>query len=182
MELHVKIFDVVKRASRSLRICACAVGLLAMAVTSTVSAEIAPEQAALGGITLGAPTSYVRSIYGTGSVSREHGVLTYRYHGASVSFWSENGPGKVMNIDTWKNNGFATPAGVTVGMSSSILYDLYGQPDWDLNRRFITRKPVYADTQKNYVYFVSGSDRYKYLVFYTDSNDVINEIVLHWAD
>ena len=108
MELHVKIFDVVKRASRSLRICACAVGLLAMAVTSTVSAEIAPEQAALGGITLGAPTSYVRSIYGTGSVSREHGVLTYRYNGASVSFWSENGPGKVMNIDTWKNNGFAT--------------------------------------------------------------------------
>lgn len=183
MRLQARISKAVKRTVHSLAICTCSVCLL-IAPPSSVLAEIAPDQAALGGIYLGDTASHVRSVYGRGKYMRGSVVYgsnpayySYRYNGLSIEFWAETG--NVVTIDTWENNGFATPAGVTVGMNSSILNELYGNAD------YISYKPFYphvSKVKKVYEYNVVGSDRYKSLKFFVDENECIKEIRLHWAD
>ena len=180
----LRILDSFKQGTCPLCISACVAVLLAMAVASTASADITPEQAALGGIQLGDSAAHVRSIYGRGSYLRGSVVYgsnpayySYRYNGLSIEFWAETGD--VVTIDTWENNGFATPAGVIVGMDSSILNQLYGEAD------YVSYQPFYphaSDVEKTYVYDITGSDRYKTLMFFVDSNERIKEIRLHWAD
>lgn len=98
-------------AARQIRIFTCAVCLLIMTVASTASAELTTAQSALGGITLGAPSSYVRSVYGEGIFSRTSTGYKYQYNGAFIQFFVDGGPATVMSVDTWKNNGlnFPTP-------------------------------------------------------------------------
>ncbi|MCI6231402.1 MAG: hypothetical protein MR630_02085 [Selenomonas sp.] len=165
-------------AARQIRIFTCAVCLLIMTVASTASAELTTAQSALGGITLGAPSSYVRSVYGEGIFSRTSTGYKYQYNGAFIQFFVDGGPATVMSVDTWKNNGFATPAGVTVGMDSSILNELYGEAD---KVSYHPWHPYYSDAVKSYGYNVTGGD-YQTLTFFVDNDEKINEIRLYWAD
>lgn len=180
MKLKTRMFIFAKHALHSLRVCACAAGMLTLVVASTASAEIAPEQAALGGITIDASSSYVRSIYGEGHISSISGGYEYQYNGASVLFWAEdyNITPRVKHVDTWKNNGFATPAGVTVGMNSSILNELYGAADLVSYKPW---QPHYSNTVKCYIYDVAKTD-FQTLTFFVDKNEQIIEIRLYRAE
>ena len=98
------------------------------------SAQIAPERVALGGIQVGATMGYVKSIYGEPSWSessfdRMFGqTLTTHHYGETLSIvYTENG--RVNDIRSTGNNGFATPDGVRVGMNVGALQKVYGQSD-----------------------------------------------------
>lgn len=91
------------------------------------SAAVPESELSLGGIYYQAPKSYVEGIYGS-PTSIGHGGYyedIWRY-GESVSIGFVHN--KVRNISVRANNGFATPAGVTVGMKRSTVYKIYGNP------------------------------------------------------
>lgn len=112
----------------------------AMMITPCFAGHMGPmrgsldkSQIALGGVAIGSTKSMVRSIYGVPTSVGRNGSL-YNY-GSSFKIWfipgSELGmaePG-AYTIVTTANNGIATPAGVTVGMTPDVLDDVYGTAD-----------------------------------------------------
>ena len=96
-----------------------------LSVSAVCSAQISPDEVALGGIKLGSKREYVESVYGqpTNYINRNGGVL-YDYNGTFQIFFAS---GKYMSwMKTTANNGIGTPSGVKVGMSSSVL-ERYGE-------------------------------------------------------
>ena len=67
-------------------------------------ASVPDSEISLGGIYFGASMQYVKSIYGTPDK-------------------------KVITVYVSENNGFATPAGVIVGMDYTVPQKSYGAPD-----------------------------------------------------
>ncbi len=107
------------------------VGLLAgimMMSGSFASAHIATEEIALGGIPAGVSFEYMKSVYGEPEGNTEKGSeYQYRYGDSVFLFVLGN---KVMSIKTTANNGFATPAGIAVGMNISAAEKAYGKADY----------------------------------------------------
>lgn len=101
-------------------------------IGSTAMAKVDRSQVALGGIPMGAPMSYVRSIYG--EPDRTESKHAYKttvydyYYGNGVHIYSM-GTDRANVINVTANNGWATPAGVTVGMDESIITQIYGPAD-----------------------------------------------------
>ena len=101
---------------------------------SAASASVPDEEVSLGGIPYGASMDYVRGIYGAPSkvsTTSQHPlwrgwVDTYHY-GASVDVIFCNAA--MVHADCKGNNGWATPAGITVGMTKETVLRLYGEPD-----------------------------------------------------
>lgn len=81
----------------------CIIGVLCMLPNRTF-ASVPDSEISLGGIYFGASMQYVKSIYGTPDK-------------------------KVITVYVSENNGFATPAGVIVGMDYTVPQKLYGAPD-----------------------------------------------------
>ena len=108
-----------------------AAGLLAgimMMSGSFASAHIATEEIALGGIPAGGSFEYMKSVYGEPERNTEKGShYQYRY-GDSVFLFVLGD--KVMSIKVTADNGFATPAGIAVGMNISDAVKAYGNPDF----------------------------------------------------
>lgn len=99
-------------------------------VGSSAFAYVTHDQAALGGIPSGASMDYVRSIYGNPdrAVPESYGgkyTPYLYYYGTGVMIY-DSGVGRANVITVTANNGWATPAGVTVGMSEMVLNDVYG--------------------------------------------------------
>lgn len=111
---------------------------------SNAYAMIDESQVALGGITPLASQEYIRNIYGnpTSVSSPYRNALVWSYgKTVSIHFVSGAAFGYVNDqseyyqfflnsITTTANNGFATPAGIIVGMDESIVYQIYGNPDF----------------------------------------------------
>jgi len=102
--------------------------------TACFARALPNSEFSLGGIcvTSGVTMSYVRSVYGSPTLVSDDGFTrTYRY-GSTVTLkaWKTNaGEERVNYVKTTANNGFATPAGLTVGMSKSTMQGLYGVED-----------------------------------------------------
>lgn len=95
---------------------------------------LSPAQFYLGGITVGSTADYVRSIYGQPTVSNpvKQGPDGYFYsyqYGSSVQIAFDANSNRVTAVYSTANNGFATPAGLTVGMDAAAISRLYGTPD-----------------------------------------------------
>lgn len=96
--------------------------------------EIPVADIAIGGITIGADESYVRSIYGEPTdISYESNrcragpihTKTFTYEKTFIIvFDTENH--KVFEVKSTGNNGLKTPAGFTVGMKLSDVLEHYG--------------------------------------------------------
>ena len=112
-------------------------GLLCLG--SVAMANLASDEASLGGIAPGDDKDYVVEIYGTpdkeppaqymaawGDYSQ---VISY---GDSVTMHctgkTPNGPFHVVMIHVSANNGFATPRGIHVGSTRREVYQAYGNP------------------------------------------------------
>lgn len=112
---------------------------MVLLMSSLCFAKIPSSQFALGGITLGCDTSYVRNIYGApnsvSTIKKGYRGFIYTY-GSTFYIWFYDS-GSSFLIGTKGNNGIATPAGITVGMNSSILWSIYGSPDKLSNGTFI---------------------------------------------
>ena len=96
------------------------------------SKEIPESDIAIGGITLGAQASYVRSIYGEpdniSEVKTGRGsplTVCFRY-GDSFYVYLEQHSGQVVKVESTGNNGLETPAGFAVGMKISDVARYYG--------------------------------------------------------
>lgn len=105
--------------------------MLAMAATTSM-AMVPRSELSLGGISIFSTVDYMKSIYGQPDSVRDNGstkmpVYTYAY-GKSVTITSCGGRYTHV-ISVSANNGWATPAGVTVGMDISVLNRVYGNAD-----------------------------------------------------
>lgn len=99
-----------------------------MLMGSTAFAYISRSQCVIGGITIGAPRSYVTSTYGAPDRVKEGSgrmAVTTLYYGDSVEITLLND--YVVGVSSTANNGWSTIAGVTVGMDASVLEDVYGK-------------------------------------------------------
>mgnify|MGYP000342732106 CR=1 FL=1 len=133
------------------------------------SYALVPDAAVeLGGLRPGYTMEYMESIYGEPTLEDykpcnlpAFSQYTYKY-GDSVSIFSIGGK-TVFGITTTANNGWATPAGVTVGMDKSILQKVYGKED---NREWINGKLYYQ-------YFVYPSGM-RGLSFGVEDNKIVS--------
>ena len=95
------------------------------------SAAVPDEELLVGGIGYGTSASYLRNVYGEPDkidTEHHHGKLVEEYkYGKSLEF--KLADGSVYRIEVSGPNGFATRAGVAVGMAASVLRDKYGEPD-----------------------------------------------------
>lgn len=106
--------------------------VVSMSIAATCSA-IAPDQVALGGVNINAKSSYLESIYGKPSKVNYRGDFKVEgFYGTTlkVSYWATIPfGGEMLGMDTMANNGFSTPAGISVGMDENIIKKTYGHPD-----------------------------------------------------
>lgn len=114
------------------------------------SYALVPNEAAeVGGLRPGYTLEYMESIYGKPVLDTvkpcnlpAFSQYTYKY-GDTVSIFSIGGKA-IFGIKTTANNGWATPAGVAVGMNKSVLNDIYGKEDHIFQRNGITYYEYYV--------------------------------------
>ncbi len=104
-----------------------------MIVGTTAFASIPDSEFSLGGITVGSSADYVKSLYG--EPDKDSGVRPgtdgnyYEYtYGSSLRIEFDANSNTVTGIFVMANNGFSTPAGITVGMDADVITQLYGTP------------------------------------------------------
>ncbi|MFP8920001.1 hypothetical protein ACFCTO_07245 [Megasphaera indica] len=103
----------------------------------------------VGGLRPGYTLEYMESIYGQPVLDKvkpcnlpAFSQYTYKY-GDTISIFSIGGK-VIFSVETTANNGWATPAGVAVGMKKSVLYDIYGKEDHTFQRNGITYYEYYV--------------------------------------
>lgn len=114
------------------------------------SYALIPDDAVeIGGLQPGNTLEYMESIYGQPVLDKVQpcnlpafSKYTYKY-GDTVSIFSIGGKA-IFSIKTMANNGWGTPAGVTVGMNKSVLNDIYGKEDHIFQRNGITYYEYYV--------------------------------------
>lgn len=107
--------------------------MVCMIVGTTAFASIPDSEFSLGGITVGSSADYVKSLYG--EPDKDSGVRPgpdgnyYEYtYGSSLRIEFNANSNTVTGIFVMANNGFSTPAGITVGMDADVITQLYGTP------------------------------------------------------
>ena len=87
----------------------------------------------LGSLTVGSTVDEMKRIYGEPQKGYTWGYENAEYmaiYGNNVMVNSFNFRSKVMAIHITANNGWRTPAGISVGTNIQRVFDLYGQPDY----------------------------------------------------
>jgi len=102
---------------------AAAVGMMT-AFSSVCMATVPVDAIALSGIAPGSSVEAAKSVLGTPSYA---GKKLYFPNGIIIEV-DERNPNLVEEIET-QSGGAATPGGVQVGMSESVLQGIYGAPD-----------------------------------------------------
>ena len=101
--------------------------------TGICQATMPRSEMFLGGLTVNSPLSELKKIYGEPQKGYTWGYENAQYmsiYGNSVMVDSFNFRSKVMAIHITANNGWRTPAGISVGTNIQRVFDLYGQPDY----------------------------------------------------
>ena len=150
----------------------------------TCFAKLPSNQTSLGGITLFQPISDVLKVYGTPTYfdnsKIEYGTPTTVIIGKTSEWTINEGSGGsktpiVGIIRVTANNGFATPAGVTVGMDTAVLYKVYGHPDRLMNKKSTPYNiPKRNDYDTLYIYYGTAGHNFAFFV----RNEKIIEICL----
>ncbi|GAA6390191.1 hypothetical protein [Megasphaera sp.] len=99
------------------------------------------SEASLGGITLGSPMSYVKSIYGAPT---ERGWVRARFTNGTIAnlygkgFYIVEYPDKPKVLELYVNahNGIATPMGIAVGVPKSTVDRLYGSSTYSQGKYY----------------------------------------------
>lgn len=106
--------------------------MLVMTCVASAAGRISMSEVSLGGISIGSSMDYVRSVYGEPTKIKTdktpYQSWSYYRYGNSVELAVLDNDNTVHEIQVTANNGFATPAGVTVGMDRNTLYSVYGRP------------------------------------------------------
>lgn len=104
-----------------------------MLMGTTVFASIPDSEFSLGGITVGSSADYVKSLYG--EPDKDSGVRIgpdgkyYEYiYRSSLRIEFDVNYNTITGVYVTANNGFSTPAGITVGMNADVITKLYGEP------------------------------------------------------
>ena len=99
--------------------------------TSSAAKKFNVDSAAIGGITIGAGSEYIKSIYGEPGNIRVHeseqDVKTETWYYGD-SFQIDIVEGIVTSLVTSGANGLTTPEGITVGMNKKDMTSKYGKP------------------------------------------------------
>lgn len=103
-------------------------------------AEIPKSELSLGGITPQSSRSDTMRAYGAPTAKKRWDNEWYYGDSIVISFVE----GTAYSVTSTANNGWATPAGLTVGMNVSTALKLYGDPD----------KSVKKGDKTLYIYFV----------------------------
>ena len=108
------------------------IGILSLNISICSAAKaFNADQAAIGGISVGSSTEYIKGIYGEPNSirvdedSQDKSVQTWYY---GDTFLIDFVNGIVSGVITSGNNGLATPAGVSVGMKKKVMTSKYGSP------------------------------------------------------
>ena len=108
---------------------------MVMALSATCFARALPNsEFTLGGICVayGPTLDDVEASYGEPRLVSSRGSVNVYYYGDSVKISTSHygsSPERVFAIEVTANNGWASPAGLTVGMKKSTMIDLYGTTD-----------------------------------------------------
>ena len=151
----------------------CIVALNPFVVVDTCSAEISKSELCLGGVTSQSLRNDVMRMYGKPTWESQGGSEWCYGNSVSIVFDEE----MVSSVTVTANNGWATPAGLTVGMNANTAINLYGDPD----------KSVTRDNKTLYVYFVNylqGGKGHLAIVFDKSSKKIskLNIKKSHMAD
>ena len=152
---------------------ACITALSIFLMVERCFAEIPENEVSLGGISGQSNRTKVMQIYGKPTWSSDS-WYSWRYGNSVFISFDE---GMVGSITVTANNGWATPAGLTVGMNINTALRLYGDPD----------KSVTKGSKTLYVYFVNLINRgagHLGVVFDTSSRKItkLNVKKSHMAD
>lgn len=104
---------------------------------------ITPQDMSLGGVEPGMSLDYVESIYGPMQDVQSHYVEHLFGYGDTVKIVPSADGMSVKSVLVKGNNGWATPAGVTVGMDASILQKIYGTGAVESAKHKAHRMPGY---------------------------------------
>ena len=121
---------------------------------------ITPQDMSLGGVEPGMSLDYVESIYGPMKDVQSHYVEHLFGYGDTVKIVSSADGMSVKSVLVKGNNGWATPAGVTVGMDASILQKIYGTGAVDSTKHKKHRMPGY-----DYYTYWQTDNPFHYLTF-----------------
>lgn len=119
-----------------------------------------PQDISLGTIEPGMSLDYVREVYGPMKRMKSRHIDYVLGYGDSVKIVPTADGTSVKSIIVKANNGWATPAGVTVGMDVSILHKLYGTGQVDPKKHKARRMPGY-----DYYTYWQADDPMRYLTF-----------------
>lgn len=139
-------------------------GATLMAGSAVCGAEgldwMGEQDISLGTIEPGMSLDYVREIYGPMKRMESHYIDYVLGYGDSVKIVPTADGQSVKSIIVKANNGWATPAGVTVGMDVSILQKIYGTGKVDPTKHKARRMPGY-----DYYTYWQADDPLRYLTF-----------------
>ncbi len=96
------------------------------------SASMPRNEMFLGGLTFGSTSDYMIEIYGLPDTN-ERGVeyLSTCKYGSGVEIGYLSDQHKIFTIIVRENNGWTTPAGLSVGMTFDKAVELYGDADFE---------------------------------------------------
>ena len=141
----------------------CLFMVCASGTEAAMSSTLPQNEFSLGGISPEMTVNEVLDIYGSPTSIDNKGDLVYDYGGTvKIFFWKncykDSNEYEVQSVTTTANNGFATPAGLRVGMSYSEMVALY------------KKHPVAAGPKigKEQGYYYYGKDGIRLLVTVAD--------------
>ena len=104
-----------------------------MLMGTTAFASIPDSEFSLGCITVGSSADYVKSLYG--EPDKDSGIRIgpdgkyYEYiYGSSLRIEFDANYNTITGVYVTANNGFSTPAGITVGMNAHVITKLQCEP------------------------------------------------------
>lgn len=147
--------------------------LTIMLLSSVCHARPLPNsEFCLGGVSvMGMPFSEVKQMYGNPRLVEEKKYYNVYVFGDSVTLHTSKfgNNERVQRITVTANNGWGTPAGLTVGMKTSTLFDLYGyeSPRYDKKTGF-----------NRYIYPHMGTGAGAGMYVDVDKKDTIRQITV----
>lgn len=138
----------------------------------------------LGGFTVNSRLSEFLKTYGEPPIKYDLGDQIYKViYGNSVmldcSLAFFRNEGNVVSIHITANNGWRTPAGISVGTNISKVFELYGQPDYSKSN---ATKTVCVYYPSDYVNFKGESiPEFGFFIKFDNDSGKILEMYLAWG-
>ena len=115
-----------------------------LSLSTVAFASIPISQIALGNVHPGDSVASVRAAYGEPVYSDREKLI---FSNGFLIKMDDDRPGIVEKVIVNENNGIATPGGVTVGMSESVLTSTYGMAD-KVDRDWYDTEYVYRGNER----------------------------------